>query len=156
LGAMAWAQQGHTIEQAEVALARILPRLAALDAAVAQTGQASPGLASATLRVPALYFTTSRLEDAMPFVDRGTQLAREIGDDALLAWAYLTRGYIGFLTGSEGSLTDYLAAVASAVRADADFLALALNFVTATYLMEGKLALAKQYAERGLAVAERH
>ena len=156
LAALAGAHSHHTIERAEAALARILPRLAALGAEVAQTGQASPALALATLHVAAgLYTTAGRLHDAVALVERGVELARAAGDEAVLAWAYLCRGYVGALSGSEGSLADFLDAVALAERADTEFLAMAINFVTSWYLDEGNFARAKQYAERALAVAER-
>ena len=155
LAALAWAQQGFTIEQAEVALARIEPRVAALESAVAQTGKPSPALALATLYVSTLYTTAGRLHDAVALVERGIELAREAGDDAVMAWAYIARGYVRMLSGSEECLADFLAAVVLAERADSDDLAGALTFVAGVYLEESKLPLAKQYAERALAVAER-
>jgi predicted ATPase len=72
LAALAWALQGHTIEQAEAALARILPRLASREREVTRAGRASPGLALATLHVVVLYWTASRLYDALACVDRGS------------------------------------------------------------------------------------
>jgi tetratricopeptide (TPR) repeat protein len=88
-------------------------------------------------------------------VDRGVQLAHEVGDDALLARAHWVRGYTKALIGYEESLADLLDAVALAERADSDDLAAALNFVTSAYFEQGAFALAKPYAERALAVAER-
>jgi tetratricopeptide (TPR) repeat protein len=111
--------------------------------------------ARTTLQVSFLVTSAGRLRDAVDLVDRGVELARAVGDDALLARAYMLRGYVGALSGSEGSLTDNLDAVVLAERADTEFLAMALNLVTATYLSEGQFALAKPYAERALAVAER-
>jgi hypothetical protein len=113
-------------------------------------------LALATLHVAAgLYTTAGRLHDAVALVERGVELARAVGDEAMLAWAYQSRGYGGMLSGSEGTLADFLDAVALAERADTEFLSMALNFVTSTYLNECHLARAKPYAERALAVAER-
>jgi tetratricopeptide (TPR) repeat protein/transcriptional regulator with XRE-family HTH domain len=155
LAALAWRQQGHTIERAEAALARILPRLAALESAVAQTGLPSPALALATLYVSTLHMTAGRLHDAVALVERGVELARAARDDAVLVHAYMGRGYVGLLSGSEGSLADLLDALALAERADSDDLAGALNFIKRWYLHEGAFARAKQYAERALAVAER-
>lgn len=73
LAALAGAHAHSTIERAEAALARILPRLTALEAAVAQTGQPSPGLALATLQVGgSLYTSAGRLHDAVAHVERGS------------------------------------------------------------------------------------
>jgi tetratricopeptide (TPR) repeat protein len=155
LAALAWTQQGDTIERAEAVLARILPRLGALDAEVARSGRASPGLGWASLNVATLYLTANRLHDAVALIERGVALAREAEDEALLARAYMSLGYVGMVTGSKGSLTDFLHAVALAERADSDDLFLMINFVTSTYLEEGQLALAKQSAERALALVER-
>jgi tetratricopeptide (TPR) repeat protein len=156
LAALAGAHSHSTIERAEAALARILPRLSALEVKIAQTGQPVHTLALTTLHVGAgLYTTAGRLRDAVTLVERGVELAREAGDDAVLAWAYVCRGYVGGLSGSEGSLADFLDAVVLAERADTAFLSQALNFVTSEYLLDGQLALAKPYAERALAVAER-
>jgi predicted ATPase len=156
LAALGWTQQGGTIEQAEAALARILPRLSALEVAVAQISQPSPALALALLLVSSLYTTAGRQHDAAALVERGVELAREADDDAVMAWAYMSRGYVRLLSGSEGSLADFLDAVTLAERANSDHLSGALNFVAGWYLNEGQLALAKQYAKRALAIAERH
>jgi hypothetical protein len=92
LAAMAWESADDTVEQAEAGLARILPRilprLSALETQVARSGRASRALAAATLQVSVLYVTTGRLEDMIALVERGAQLARAVGDDALLAQAY--------------------------------------------------------------------
>jgi transcriptional regulator with XRE-family HTH domain/tetratricopeptide (TPR) repeat protein len=156
LAALAGAHAHSTIERAEGALARILPRLTVLDAEIAQTGRSSPALALAILQVGgSLYTSAGRLHDALAITERGIELARATGDDAVMAWAHVCRGYVGMLSGSEGSLADFLDGANLAERANTAFLSMAINFVTSTYLSEGQLALAKPYAERALAVAER-
>ncbi len=155
LGAIASVQSYESIERAEAALARVLPRLAALEAEVTQAGRVSSGLASATLQTGMLYLTAGRPEEASDLVERAARFARELGDDALLAWACGSRGLSLYLSGGEGYLPHFLEGAALAERAERpDFLTIMLNFVTATYLFEGKLAFAKPYAERALAVAE--
>jgi tetratricopeptide (TPR) repeat protein len=113
-------------------------------------------LAFAILQVGGSLCTTAgHLHDAVALVDRGVALARAAGDDAVLAWGLMCRGYVGFLSGTGSGLTDYLDALVLAERADAEFLADAVNYVTAGYLLEGAFAPAKPSADRALAVAER-
>jgi transcriptional regulator with XRE-family HTH domain/tetratricopeptide (TPR) repeat protein len=118
---------------------------------------ASPGLAALHVALAELYFTSGHYRQQLAAATRAAELARALGDDALLAQAEHWRSTALLTLGRAEEALPALQEVIPLAEAAGDLSshAQALSHVALAHINRGEFAQAQSYVERALAVAER-
>jgi len=152
-GVIAWighthAERGTTGE----GVTRIMGLLVSLE-----EGGARQGLAVLYTRLAFLLFVSGRYDWQLAAATRGADMARELGDNRILAHAEGGRGHglmmLGDLDGALAALVDAIAPAEAAGELEA--LASTLTNVATAYMWRGDFDQARRYAEQSIAVATR-
>jgi len=121
------------------------------------TREPSPGLAALYVALATLGVKNGHYQEQLAAAERAADLARVIGDDALLAQAERFRGYaLTFVGRVEEGLQVDTAAVALAERVgDLESLCGTLHNMAHIQCLRGEFAVSRRSKDRALAVAER-
>src|SRR5262249_2478097 len=120
-------------------------------------GTASPGLAALHIALADLYYSSGRYKEQLAAAERAADLARTLGDEALLAQAEQWRSGALLALGRAEEALPALREVIPRAEAAGDLSghAHALSGVALASIQRGEFAEARAYIERALAVAER-
>jgi transcriptional regulator with XRE-family HTH domain/tetratricopeptide (TPR) repeat protein len=133
--------------QVEACEARILPRLAALEAEA--TEQDAGGLAGVYFGLSPVYVMSFRRSETLATLERGEYFARGVQDDALRLKNLVQRVYALATLSIADPRDEALQIIALAERlGDAESLWAGLNIAYNSYLLAGDLSSARSYLDR--------